>query len=207
MIPYDSLDPQRQIRLQEAERHARLLEAPNVMHTRRRYNIDGIIVTSTNDQGQLAAYTQLHRNGIIETVTTTLIAHHHNAHTHTGLSPGGIPSLLLQAHTLKALQRYHRLLQALAIPPPIAVIMTLTGIKDYTLGVDQRHDLYHTNAACPIDRPTITLPAVVINHHDEDLSTTLRPLYDGLWQAAGWDRCRHYDDNGTLSIDKSWLQD
>lgn len=205
VIPYASLDPQHQVSLQEADAHARLLEAPDVMHIRQRYNIDGIIVTSNNDQGRLAAYTQLHRSGIIESVTTTLLSSN-NAIPHSGLTTGNIPSLLLLARTLAAIRRYRQLLQKLAIPPPIAVIMTLTGIKDYTLAVDRHHNLNFVYGS-PIDRPTITLPSVVIQRHDEELANTLRPLYDGLWQAAGWDRCREYDNHGTLTIDKSWFRD
>lgn len=45
----------------------------------------------------------------------------------------------------------------------------------------------------PIDRDVLLLPEVLVPELPADAATLLRPMFDALWQAAGFERCLDYD--------------
>jgi hypothetical protein len=48
----------------------------------------------------------------------------------------------------------------------------------------------------PFDRETVLLPDVVIDTPDQSIARKLRPLFDVMWQAAGYKGSRSYDEAG-----------
>ncbi|MCH8993059.1 MAG: hypothetical protein IIA44_15075, partial [Acidobacteria bacterium] len=48
----------------------------------------------------------------------------------------------------------------------------------------------------PIDRDVLMLPDVVFDSMDCDVPQTLQPIFDALWNAAGFVRSPCYDNNG-----------
>jgi len=42
---------------------------------------------------------------------------------------------------------------------------------------------------------------------DEPPAKLLKPMFDGLWNAAGLDRCPYYGKDGQWDIDENWLDD
>jgi hypothetical protein len=50
----------------------------------------------------------------------------------------------------------------------------------------------------PVDRAVLPLPEVMVDDLDEAASpSTLRPIFDAMWQAAGMRRSPNFDQNGT----------
>jgi hypothetical protein len=51
-----------------------------------------------------------------------------------------------------------------------------------------------------IDREVIQSPDVLIQNYDGvNLSSLLRPIFDSVWNAAGWAGSINYDDKGVWS--------
>ena len=42
----------------------------------------------------------------------------------------------------------------------------------------------------------LILPDVLIEDYDCDVPAALRPVFDALWNAAGYERSLNYDENG-----------
>jgi hypothetical protein len=42
----------------------------------------------------------------------------------------------------------------------------------------------------------MVLPTVQFDSFDTPVATKLQPVFDALWNAAGWPRCMDYNDSG-----------
>lgn len=150
------------------------------------YNFDGIVVGDNLSSGIKRGYTQLFGTGGIETVSSRLLANKAN--------PRYIPSTSLEHAVLDATHRYVRFLRDAGASPPIGVALTLIGVRGSELGVDEQ--LHHWDTIL-VDRDVLMIPAVAAEDFDADITQLLRAAFDRLWQAGGYDRCRHYADDGS----------
>jgi hypothetical protein len=84
--------------------------------------------------------------------------------------------------------------RAIGISPPLAVMLTLVGARTFDLNISCiSNRWYHGH---PIEIDPVELPDVCIDRYDGDPDQTLRPLFDGIWLAAGWPRSMNYDESG-----------
>ncbi len=63
------------------------------------------------------------------------------------------------------------------------------------------------NLGEPIDRNMLTLPDVLFEDMPPDIehvARSLRPLFDGLWQANGHAGCSNYDADGNWTGTRGW---
>lgn len=159
-----------------------------------RYNLDGSLVydrviLAQGEKPVCRSYAQLFRNGAIEAVAALD-------------DPGGIDGYLsqnLESLLVQAFRQYLAQMQLLGVQPPVFVMSSLVGVKGFSLWVHT--DSYPeavrgAGTNVPFDRDVMLLPDLVV----EDLSTPaediLRPAFDALWQAGGWERCHRYDKDG-----------
>lgn len=154
-----------------------------------KYNFDGLAVSPpASDQGLTPAYAQLFRNGIIEGVTSTLVyeeAGQRNLHS-TDVEPV----------VIAAVEDYTRVARYLGLEPPYAVALSMTGVEGYRVipeTTNRRWDHFRS----PIDRDLLLIPEVVVESAEFHAPTVLRPIFDVLWQSAGWPRSMNYDEDGT----------
>jgi hypothetical protein len=105
-----------------------------------------------------------------------------------------IPSLAFEKEIIEAVDRYVRLLTELQVNLPIFVLLTLLDVKGLYLGVDRNR--FWMSEQLGIDRPDIVIPAVTVESVPCDSGMILRPVFDRLWQAAGWNECKDYDQDG-----------
>jgi|GEM_PF-1820113 len=144
-----------------------------------RYNFDGRINSSTTPQG-VDSYVQLFHSGIIEAVK--IFPHWQR-----------IGSTSLERNLIEATDSYLKAQQRLGIAPPLAVLLSLSGVKGCELTVGERlwsYDRY------PFDMDELRIPPVVLKTFPEHVGREMRPIFDRIWQAAGVPRCMHYDDDG-----------
>lgn len=147
-----------------------------------RINLDGFLNYSGIKGASCEAYTQLYRTGVIETVC---VIEQLNGQLI-------IPSTWIEKQILRTFFLYLRSYQGLGIEPPVFVFLTFLGIKEYSLFVNQRtFRQTHT-----IDRDLIQLPEITIERYDVKAQSILRPLFDMVWNAWGYDRCFNYNDEG-----------
>jgi len=138
-----------------------------------RYSLDGIYCF--DDLSPCNAYALVYRNGVIETVNRTLLT----AYRQKKLVPcGAIPEKVLQF--LGSAMAFYR---ELNVPPPFAVILTLTSVSEYNFATGaQTIGGYYTS---PVDRDDLPLPAVMIQDFSASPIDICRPMFDALFNAAG----------------------
>jgi len=153
-----------------------------------RYNLDGLLVYDERGSNLSGAYTQVFRNGIIESVSTRLFGSGSDRDAY-------IPSETFELELIKALTSCIDLYRKLSLNPPFVLLVSLTGVKGYKLAVSQRLDRWrqHTHR---IDRDLLFLPEVLIEDLTADSATLLRPIFDAVWNSAGWVKSYGYDDAG-----------
>ncbi len=149
-----------------------------------RYNFDGLL-TYARGQGEAYSYLQIFHHGAIEALQASY------------LEPTGeeriIRSAALETAMAKYLSRYVRTQQKLGVEPPLFVMLALLGVEGYRIGGSDRHWESDGHA---IDRNDLIIPEVMVDDFNCDPHRILRPIFDSMWNAAGWPRDMNYDESG-----------
>lgn len=168
-----------------AERDGNLLQLLNASVSR--FNLDGFVRhPQLSSHGRVSYYLQVFRSGIIEHVRS-LIPENAGEFSFVDIEERVITT---SRHALPALK-------TLGAAAPVWIMVSLIGLKGAKL-VSQSTGLsgYEENYGGFVDRDPLVLPEIMVDDFDADLDQTLRPLFDMLWQSAGYPQCLHYDKDG-----------
>jgi hypothetical protein len=187
IVPVDSFGPGQQVdmsMLEEKGIHFMPLGASGYNH---RYNLDGYLTCDEEKNGETSetlAYTQLFRNGIIESVCVDKEWFDER--------DKAIPIAYYEEQMLRFLSSSLKSLKALEVEPPYSLMVTITGVKHRSLhlGRSQMRRNYY------IDRDVLQLPDVLIQDKDLTAGKIMRPIFDAIWNAGGLARCWNYDEEG-----------
>lgn len=153
-----------------------------------RFNVDGLVTFSVN--GPSESYCQIFRRGQIEAVYSDLARPLDNIPS--------IPSTAYESYTIDVLKEYVQILKGLGVPFPFLIMTSLIGVKDCRMYAGPR--LSDRGAA--IDRDNVILPDVLLDEYPQDISHNLRPMFDAVWNACGFERSLNYDDEGNWNADR-----
>lgn len=178
IIPFGAFNPAARFDVSSLASDVGKLQPISALGWETRHNFDGYL----SFKNQLT-YLQVFRNGIIEAVDASI------------MEPKGseltIPSLTFERKLLDALPRFLAIQRQLGVEPPLFIILSLLGVSGYTMGVNtSRLDTY------PIDRDALLLPEIILEKFDCNPSEVMRPIFDAIWNAAGWPRSMNYNENG-----------
>lgn len=149
------------------------------------YNTDGFLAKTVEAHN---SYVQLFRDSGIEAVDTTLIRP-------TGLDSNDdnlkiIHGVNIERGVINALRSYQRFWTFLGVGGPIALFLTLTGIRNCGIIAKEGNIMRHEFVG--FDRDCLLSSDVVM----EDLSIAadhiLKPLFDFIWNAGGYRESPHY---------------
>ena len=159
-----------------------------------RYNLDGSLVYDRvivvpNEKPVCRSYAQLFRSGAIEAVAALD-------------NPTGMDGYIAQDFEpmlIQPFREYMAQMQLLGIQPPVFVMSTLLGVKGFYLWVstdEYPESVRGAGANVPFDRDVMLLPDLIIEDLNTPAEEILRPAFDALWQAGGWERCHRYNKDG-----------
>ncbi|MBL8203463.1 MAG: ATP-binding protein [Blastocatellia bacterium] len=151
-----------------------------------RYNFDGVFTFSRTQEAS-NSYLQIFRNGSVETVNASLLREWEGRKQ--------IPSIALEESLLRSSKRILALQKFLAVSSPVFLMLTLLGVKGYTMAVNANWD----SEGHAIDRDILVVSEVLLEKFEADIDSTMRPLFDAVWNATGWSRSMSYDQNGKWS--------
>ena len=149
--------------------------------------MDGIIkVEHWNMNDPSNGCVQVFRNGIIEVI----------AHDITFLHPDDLEKRpYFRTHHVNYIKQrlpdYLNAQKSLGIPLPVWCFLTLTGMKGVRINVKNNF-----NPAPPIDRDVLWLPEIEIMDYAADPLTTMRPLFDIIWNSGGYPKWLAFNDQG-----------
>ncbi len=143
------------------------------------YNFDGLLV-SVQD-----SYTQIFRNGSIESVDTSILS----ASRERRFTSGSI----YETRLLQAMKRYLNAQQRLDVELPLLVMVSLLGVKGYAIRFDI-NDFFLDDHQ--IDRSNLIASEILIDSYDCDLAGIMKPIFDTIANAAKWSRSMNYSEDG-----------
>lgn len=181
IIPLDAFDPAKKYDLDSLDSGSlQPIYTPGWNH---RYNFDGVLAYGQFPKSTSAhSYLQIYRNGIIEAVEAFL------------LRDGVIPSVAFEEELLKALPRFLAIQKKLGVEPPLFIMLSLLGVSGYIMAVDRTRFGWRDDY--PINRDALIVPEILIESFECDPAEVMRPIFDAIWNAAGWPRSMNYDENG-----------
>lgn len=186
LIPLESFAPNYSIDLNPIVSNPSKLRPIYSSGWSHRINLEGVLSYSGGRNDKSHSCVQLYRNGIIEGVEGLIL--------HSGREKKIIPSLTYELELLKSLAGYLNLLKELGVNMPIVIFLTLIGAKDWEMGVDRMKfwgDEYYK-----IDRDILQLPETIIESYDTEPKEILRPVFDLIWNACGYQRSYNFDEAG-----------
>jgi len=145
------------------------------------YNLDGIYCF--DDLPACNAYTQVFRNGIIETASRRLLTQPQGRKL---IPCGAVPRDVLQ-YVKSAIAFYQRV----NVPPPLVAVMSLIGVAGYEFATSTEMGVgYYTHRA---DRDDLLLPEVLVQNFTTAPVDVCRPMFDALFNAAGFPKWPEYE--------------
>lgn len=149
-----------------------------------RYNFDGLL-SYARGQGEAYSYLQIFHHGAIEALQASY------------LEPTGeeriIRSTAIENAMADYLSRYMRTQQKLGVEPPFFVMLALLGVAGYRINGSDR---FLGSDGHAIDRNDLIIPEVMVEDFSSRPQEVMRPIFDSMWNAAGWSRDMNYDENG-----------
>lgn len=152
-----------------------------------RLNVDGALVVRNEDQnGQTHGYSQFFRSGFFE---STFVLSHRDEN---GLAI--LASISYEQNLIALLGRFRGELDRLGIDVECAVMLSLLRANEVKLSVRSDWDFLEPHQTL-FDRKTLVLPDVLARS-DATPEHALRPVFDLVWQAAGFNGSRNYNAAG-----------
>ena len=148
-----------------------------------RFNLDGRLTYAESHSGASRAYTQLFRTGAIEALFIT--------------EPRDDDRKIFypwyEESIVDAARGYIRGLHEIGESGPMYAAIALIDAKGYQLNSDGNMRLF---AEHPIDKSVLVLPEVFVEDDNQDPAIFLKPIFDMVWNASGFQRSFNYDADG-----------
>lgn len=148
-----------------------------------RYNFDGFL-TYAQYQGGVDSYTQVFHHGSIEAVQASYIE--------AGKQEHGIRATAIENAITKHLEQYMKAQQIMGVEPPLFIMLSLLGVAGYRLSGSD----YVPGNSDPIDRNDLVVPEVMVEEFGLDPHRVMKPIFDAIWNAGGYERDPNYDSEG-----------
>src|SRR5207248_8818353 len=99
----------------------------------------------------------------------------------------------LEEMLIEATSKYTSFQRGLGVTPPMFIMLSLLDVKGYRL---IKNENYGYSEGRQIDRDDLLIPALKQESFDADPEYLLRPIFDRMWNAAGFRRSMNYNENG-----------
>lgn len=153
-------------------------------------NQDGFMTINNKGIGcsELHSYTTFMRNGIIEAVSSCTVSSRE-------IHVGELERMLLN-------QQYITILKELSIDLPVYILLTLIDVSECFLAICSNVKFEHFLSVAQnyIDED-VFFEEHILESLDTPIEEFFKPLFNRLWNVWGYDRCFHYNENGTYRKD------
>ena len=106
------------------------------------------------------------------------------------------PSVAYERDLIRAVDDYIRFYRKYEMPTPVLVGLSVLNVKGFRMGTSGIYDFGR-----PIDRNHLILPGRLAESLDMDSASFLRPCFDQIWNACGYDRSLNYDEKGNWNTE------
>ena len=194
MVPISAFDPSFSFDITRVREQGEALPPIGRRGWNPRVNFDGLLFSTPMRAGGAISYVQLFRNGVIEAVDCERLTPREPQRQRPDKY---IPSIAYERDIVRAVDGYAEFYRKYEMPTPLLVGLSILNVKGFRMGADDIYDL-----GSPIDRDHLVLPGQLAEFVDFDAAPFLRPSFDQIWNACGYDRSRNYDDKGNWRPDR-----
>lgn len=184
-LPFESFSgqPQYDLRSFQKEKAAKCFWPMARSGWSYRFNLEGLIALDGQANYPSTSYTQLYRNGVIEAV---------NVLTHEYEGKPTIPSQSYENNLMQFLPTCFQLLGEIGANVPIVIALALTNTRGVRMGVD----FLWAGGAHDIEQDTLILPETVVHDFSQPVEKILKPMFDIVWNACGYESSMNFDSEG-----------
>ena len=191
VIPARVTEPPTSVDLESIEpAHEGLFLLGGTERAENRFNFDGMAVATFPTP---AAYLQLFRTGTLESVYPLFFEDHPQEENRKM-----IHSLSVETRLIKSIIPYLGLISSLELAFPVTSMISLTGVQGRGV-LPNTHNRAWLDFRHSIDRDILPLPPTVFESLPEstdEVASALKPAFDVMWNAAGWEGSRNYGASG-----------
>lgn len=108
-----------------------------------------------------------------------------------------IRSVKFERELVSALRNYLYILESMQVEPPFFVMASMLGVRGYNMLVS---DMYEGPIRNSVDRDNLIMPEALIHTFEVDHPKIMKPIFDAIWNACGWEKSVNYDDSGVWKI-------
>jgi Putative DNA-binding domain len=152
-----------------------------------RINLDGALATAEDRERKCEGYSQIFRNGFFESVEVLT--------RRNDIGKLQLPSLRYERAVAKLLDSYRAILSGLRVGSEISVMLSILNAQEVQLGVSQDLFDFSDEQQTFFDRPIVLIPDVT-TQPETSAFQALKPVFDLVWQAAGFVGSANYDAAG-----------
>lgn len=153
----------------------------------RSYDYDGYVTWIKNPGADtVVSYAQLFSNGRLEFVDCWILRPRNSQRL--------VPGYSFEEILIKKLAQVLTLFETWSVPAPFLVLLSLVNIKGYRIATERMLEGV-TYRPHPINRENLLIPGVELAEPKVDPARALKPIFDSVWNAAGWPRSQNYDEN------------
>jgi len=152
-----------------------------------RHNFDGFLTYDQGNRSVGISYLQVFRNGTIEAVDAWIL----RDRPKVGRL---IPAQFFESKLVEAVGRFLRRQKQLGVEPPVFVMLSLLRVSGYVMATGSRYpNLHDLTDFHPIDRNDLLVSEVMVDNLDSDPPQVMKPIFDAIWNAAGYPGSIYYD--------------
>jgi len=184
IVPFISFETGNIIDLLEINHKKDLLRPLGNQGFSTRYNFDGIL--SYENQGvnkPSFSYLQLFKNGIIETVDSWIIQPFREGKKQLYIEN-------IEEFIIDFIHRVPEIYKVINIEPPFVILLTMTGVSDYELGL---HGRFFSFDEKKVGKEILTFPDILIEDWNS-LDNLIKPWFDSLWNSVGIEESKSFID-------------
>jgi hypothetical protein len=152
------------------------------------HNFDGFMTYSSEiDSSLIYSYLQFFRHGSCEAVSATIpILNQEKKYLRVNIA--------FENELLKCLERYLRIQKDLGVEPPLAVLLSFISVNGYTIKATTTSAF--SQKAISIKTDVLMFPEIIVDTYGMDIAQMLKPVFDTIWNAAGFSRSFGYNEKG-----------
>jgi hypothetical protein len=194
VIPVSAFQANESINIQTAARACHSFFAD--LRFSSRFNLEGILLfIDFRDGSPPPEYMQIYRQSHIEYVSGYMLDSSFPGATKNN----SIPITDVETDVVKIFKNILDYQQSLGVETPTVLSLNFLQVKGFVFGTPSRlrvESAYHNHG---IDRDDLILPEILIDNYPKTLEETarnLKPIFDSIWNAAGWPQSINFDENG-----------
>ena len=130
-------------------------------------------------------------NGIIEKASTEFFF---KQYKYTNISPNKVVDRISGQRIIETfiedfyeVKKYY---EKVEIDTPILVCCSILNSANYTIPTDMFYDVLNK-----IDRDMLYINNLYVENLDKPIEEILKPIFDSIWNACGYEKCPAYDEN------------